>query len=119
MQHLALFGLNLLDLALPPLEILLLFEDKVLDRLELAFFSVDDLKFLIQQIGAFFEPPFLVAQFLAALFHLAVECIASRENLLLGEKLRLHADGVALAVGARDDLVGENSRCLRRIRAMT
>src|SRR5438034_10723095 len=50
------------------------------------------LVFLVESVFALFQPPLLVADFIAGLFHLPVEVLPLIEQLVLGLELRLLDD---------------------------
>ena len=88
LEQLALLGMRLLHLLLALLQVLLLLGQVALDRLELALLPVDQLELLVEQVGAFLEPPLLLAEVLAVLFDLALELLAALEHLLLATGAR-------------------------------
>ena len=71
---------------------LLLFGHGALQRFEVALLASDQVKLLVQEVGALFKPALLVARLAAGNFRLTIELFAAAERLLLRMDLRLFAD---------------------------
>ena len=65
------------------------------------------LELLVEQVAAFLDPPLLLAELAAALLDLGVDRLAALEGLFLGLEVGLLADGLGLAAGGGEDLLGD------------
>ncbi len=113
MKGFALLDEQLLDFDVAPVQVFLLFGEKALDGFELAFFFVDVFEFLVEDVGAFFEAAFVVADFAARGFGFGVEGFATAEGFFLGAEVGFLGDGFGVATGGGEDFLGFGARSPR------
>jgi hypothetical protein len=111
-EDLPLFGKDLLDLRVLPIDFLLLLAEEALHRLELALFPVNVLEFLVKQVGSLLEPLVLLSKGAAAFLRLGLDELAPSDGLLLGFEVRLLADGLRPPSRFEEDLLSQSARRL-------
>jgi hypothetical protein len=106
-QHVAFFGQELFHFLALAGDLILLFRQVALNGLEFVFLAVDVLELLIKQVAALLDPPLVLPELAPALLDLRVHRLAALECLFLGLEIGLLADGLSLAAGGGEDLLGD------------
>jgi hypothetical protein len=88
-------------------ELLLLLGERAARSLELAFLLVDEIEFLVEQVGPFTSR--LSRSRDRGIASVSASALPD-SGLPRGARARLAADGLPLAVGVGDDLLGEPAR---------
>src|SRR5262249_11327414 len=89
----------------------------ILDALLLAFFLVEHLVLLVEQVGPLLVSPLLFAVFFSSRFLLTLKLVPALQPLLAALKFCLHSNGLSLAMSPGEDLVGKRTRGRRAQRA--
>src|ERR1700679_3849960 len=98
--------LSLFNLGVPPPKVFVLVGQRTSGADELDFLGIDQLEFLVEDVGPFVEPSFLFAEVAANSIDLNLEILAPLEHFFFGVELGLLSNRVRLEPGRGKDLAG-------------